>query len=101
MMSAWDHLKTPETQQVEAVLRKKFRRTEAYRYNSASIRVRIIDKKFAGKSWSEREGMVFPLIETLPEETQADLMIVLMLAPDEVDDSLMNLEFERPAPSMV
>ena len=100
-MSAWDHLKTPETRQAEAVLRKKFRRAEAYGYNSASIRVRIIDKRFAGKSRSKRENMVLPLFDELPEETQADLMILLMLTPAEVDESLMNWEFEKPPPLMV
>ena len=100
-MSAWEHLKTPETKKIERLLRKTFPNTEAYRYNSASIRVRVIDKKFAGKSMLEREDRVLPLIRTLPEETQADIVILLMLAPDDANLSLMNLEFENPSPSMV
>jgi stress-induced morphogen len=90
---------TPETRKIEALLRGTFPKAEAYRYNSASIRVRIIDDQFAGKTRSEREDLVWPLLEQLPEETRADIMIVLMLSPDEIDDSHMNLEFEKPSPS--
>lgn len=91
--------RTPETRKIEALLRDAFPRTEAYRYNSASIRVRIIDEQFSGKSRTEKEDLVWPLLEQLPEETRADIMIVLMLSPDEIDDSHMNLEFEKPSPS--
>jgi stress-induced morphogen len=98
-MSVWDKRKTPETRKVEEVLRTRFPKADAYRYNSASIRVRIIDKAFRGKSRTEREDMVFPLIGTLPEDTQADIMILLMLAPEEKGESLMNLEFEDSSSS--
>jgi acid stress-induced BolA-like protein IbaG/YrbA len=100
-MPAPHQKKTPETRQIERLLRSKFPRAEAYRYNSASIRVRVIDSRFAGQSRTEREEQVLPLIRQLPEETQADVMILLMLTPDELARSLMNLEFENPTPSMV
>ena len=37
----------------------------------------------------------------LPEETQSDVTILLLLAPEEAGRSLMNLEFENPSPSRV
>jgi stress-induced morphogen len=91
--------KTAETKAIENLLRKQFPKTEAYRYNSASIRVRIIDPEFRGKSMTDREAVVLPLIRKLTENTQADIMILLMLAPEEAGESLMNLEFEKPSPS--
>lgn len=100
-MQAWDDLKGPETELIEKVLRKKFPKTDAYRYNPASIRVRVVDKKFKGKSIPEREDRVLPLIRQLPEDIQADIMVLLMLTPDETAESLMNLEFEKPTPSML
>jgi len=88
---------TQETEMIEETLREKgFADTTAYRYNSASIRVRIIDKRFAKKSWTKREKMVLPTIRSLPEEIQLDIIFLLMLAPDEAEESPMNMEFENP-----
>jgi hypothetical protein len=47
----------------------------------------------------ERERLVLPLIRQLPEDIQADITILLLLAPEEAGKSLMNLEFENPTPS--
>lgn len=43
--------------------------------------------------------MVDPLLEQLPTETQNDITILLLLAPEETHLSMMNLEFEHPTPS--
>src|SRR5260370_32433551 len=96
-------MKTAETRKVEKVLRKEFPNTDAYRYNSASIRVRVIDPRFEGKSDEERDAMVEPLLERLPEPTQSDIMNLLTVAPSELRNlskkSLLILEFEDPSPS--
>lgn len=92
-------LQTEETQTVEDVIRKRFPNVRAYRYNSASIRVRIIDDRFANTSKTERERMVNPILAELPEEIQSDITILLLLAPQETSTSMMNLEFEHPTPS--
>jgi stress-induced morphogen len=91
--------KTKETTRIESTLRSQFPESEAYRYHSASIRVRIIDERFEMKSLVEREAMVRPLIRTLPEATQADILMLLLLTPAERKDSLLNVEFERPSPT--
>ena len=92
---------TAETRRIEKLLRPHFPDVAAYRHNRASIRVRIIDKRFRRKSVVEREQMVDSLLETLPEKTQVDLTILLLLSPDEVRHSMMNLEFEDPVESML
>jgi len=98
-------MRTEETRKVEKVLRKSFPNTDAYRYNSASIRVRITDPRFEGKSVAERDKMVEPILEQLPQETQADIMNLLTLYPNETAESskafLANSEFEDPSPSML
>jgi hypothetical protein len=103
-MVPWENLRTDETRMIEDTLAKKFPNVSAYRFNSASIRVRVVDDRFEGKSIEEREAMVLPLIERLPEETQADIMILLTLAPSETrsyqEKALVNLEFENPSRSM-
>ena len=103
--SRWEMMRTDETRDIEKLLRKTFPRTDAYRYNSASIRVRIVDPKFEGKSNEERDSMVEPLLEEFPKEIQADFMNLLTLAPSELDTSskkyLANAEFEDPSPSML
>lgn len=96
-------MRTPETRAVEKLLRKVFPGTDAYRYNSASIRVRIVDRRFQGKSIEERDALVEPLLEELDEATQADIMNLLTLYPDETSKShqafAANEEFEHPSPS--
>jgi hypothetical protein len=101
----WEAMRTDETREVEDVLRKVFPNTDAYRFNSASIRVRVIDPRFDGLSTEERDAMVEPLLEQLSEGIQADIMNLITLSPSETAgfsrQSLMNLEFEDPSPSML
>jgi hypothetical protein len=101
----WEAMRTKESRQVEQVLREEFPQTDAYRYNSASIRVRVIDPRFEGLEFEERDALVEPLLKQLPEEIQADIMNLLTLAPSETKKfsrkSLLNLEFEEPSPSML
>src|SRR5262249_31276799 len=99
--------KTKETKEIEKFLREHFPDysreypPEAYRYNSASIRVRLISDAFQGKDRADREDMVLPLIQQLPDDTQADIMVLLLLTPEEMEQSLMNQEFEEPTPSRI
>lgn len=99
-----EKIKTPETEEIEQLLNRTFPETEVYRYNSASIRVRIVDERFKGKSASERDAMVEPHLARLPEDTQADITMLLLLAPDEIEEAphnLVNLEFEHPSLSLL
>jgi hypothetical protein len=103
--SRWEEMRTPETRMVERTLRSEFPGTDAYRYNSASIRIRVVDARFKGKSSEERDAMVEPLIEKLPRKTQADIMNLITLYPGEADDTtragMANMEFEDPSPSIL
>ena len=97
---------TKETRAIEKLIDKHFPDCpkdlpRAYRYSPYSIRARIVDPRFKKMNRSERDKMVLPLIQTLPDETQEDLTILLLLAPDELKDSLMNREYENPSPSLV
>jgi len=100
--------KDAETTRIEALLTEHFPDhprgypPAAYRYNPASIRVRVVSDSFAGKDRVERSEMVYPILEkNLPEDTWQDIMIILLLTPDEVEDSLTNREFENPTPSLL
>jgi stress-induced morphogen len=99
----WEARKTDETRAIERMFREHYPDTEAYRYNSASIRVRIIDEAFAGKSDIEREQMVDPILDKLSEATQSHIMLLLTLTESETKDFgkdyLTNLEFENPSVS--
>ena len=104
-MSPWEKKKTRETRQVEEHLRKAYPRTDAYRFNSASIRIRIIDPQFEGKTASERQEMVIPLLDTLPKKTREDILRLLTIAPSELEGftrkTVVNQEFEHPVPSQL
>src|SRR5438067_2117476 len=94
---------SPETRMVEEMLRKEFHQADAYRYNPASIRVRVVDPRFNGKSDVQRDKMVERVLAKLPDEIQADIMNLLTLYPGETEKSLtarvLNEEFEDPSPS--
>jgi hypothetical protein len=105
----WESKRTDETRQVEDVLRKAgFARVDAYRYNPASIRVRVIDSRFEGLPPEKKDAMVEPYLEQLPERTQADIVNLFTFAPSELQQTpktfrefLLNMEFEDPSPSML
>lgn len=105
----WKSKQTDETRHVEDVLRRAgFEKVDAYRYNSASIRVRVVDRRFEGLSPEKRDELVEPHLEQLPERTQADIMTLYTFAPSELQKPpwsfrgyLKNIEFDDPSPSML
>ena len=101
----WERMRTDETRALEELLRKQFFQADAYRYNSASIRVRIVDPQFEGLSDEQRDDRVEPLLRQLDEATQADIMNLLILAPNEIEEFspkfVVNLEFDDPSPSQL
>jgi hypothetical protein len=72
---------------------------DVYRYNSASIRIRVIDPSFSGLDWIERDTFLWKTIEELSEDTTSQITLLLCLAPNEVGKSMMNMEFEDPTPT--
>jgi stress-induced morphogen len=100
--------RTAETRKIEKLLLEHFSDhpaeypPAAYRYNSASIRVRVVSEQFSGKDRVERSELVYPILEkNLPRDTWEDITLILLLAPEEMDEALMNLEFENPTPSEI
>ncbi|MBX6316163.1 MAG: hypothetical protein IRY99_25120 [Isosphaeraceae bacterium] len=69
------------------------------RYNSASVRVRIIDPDFEGQSLTARDDAIWEILDRLPDEVRSEIGLLLLLTPREAETSLMNLEFEKPAAS--
>lgn len=68
-----------------------------YRHSPASIRLRVIDHRFKGMTKSRRHADVWDfLAERVPEDTLADVSLVLTVAPAELGDSFANFEFEQP-----
>ena len=57
----WESMRTDESRFVEASLvNAGFERVDAYRYNSASLRVRVVDERFNSLSRDERDAIVEP-----------------------------------------
>lgn len=105
--SRWHGKRTEESNSVEQLLREAgFEQVDAYRYNSASIRVRVVDSRFEKLSISKRHTMLNKHLSRLPEETERDIVSLLLLSPSELADpekndgvGQENAEFERPSPS--
>jgi stress-induced morphogen len=72
---------------------------DAYRYSSVSIRVRVVDPDFAGIPRGERHEIIWRLLEELPEETQSQMSLLILLTPQETEKSFANVEFDNPVPS--
>ncbi len=105
----WERMRTDESRMVETKLREAgFSRVDSYRYNSASLRVRIIDARFDNMDREERDSIAEPFIERLPENTQSDIVNLVLLSPGEFENPsesfreyMLNTEFENPSPSML
>lgn len=104
----WESKRTAQSKEVEELLRRHFERADAYRYNLASIRVRVIDSRFERKSREERDTMVEPYLDQLPMEIQQDIVTLYTFAPSELNQSpqtfreyMLNVEFDDPSPSML
>ena len=77
-------------------------RIDLYRQNSVSVRVRIIDPDFAGRSKIDRSKEVWKYLNSLSDEIQSDLGALILLTTEETRKSIKsiaNLEFEDPIPS--
>ena len=71
-----------------------------YRQNRASIRLRVVDRRFAGMSKSRRHAEVWDFLQPrVGEDVLSDVSLVLAVTPDELGSSLANQEFDHPIPS--
>jgi len=73
--------------------------TAVYRYNPASIRIRIVDAAFDGRSKGERHDHVWRYLRQLPEDVASQVSVVLCLVPGET--SLLDIEFRDPTRSYI
>jgi stress-induced morphogen len=74
-------------------------RGTAYRQNSASVRIRIIDPRFEGMDRVDRDIEVRKGLDQLSDEAHFQITILLLLTEDELSGSLANMDFEDPIPS--
>ena len=71
-----------------------------YRQNSGAIRVRVVDQAFAGMKRSQRHDDVWDyLSKKVDPDVLQEISVLLLMPPDELGSSIMNLEFEDPLPS--
>jgi hypothetical protein len=74
---------------------------EAYRQNSVSVRVRVIDPTFQGRSRSQREEELWAALDRLPEDVVAEISVLLLLTPEEAKSSFASMDFDNPIPSRI
>ncbi len=72
---------------------------EVYRQNSVSVRIRIIDPDFAGKSRVAREEEIWAAFNSLPENVVSEVTLLLLLTEKEAKDSFASFDFDNPLPS--
>ena len=69
---------------------------DSYRYNSASIRIRVIDPDFLGISRADRDDQIWEILGKLSEDVQSQITLVLLLTPEETKTSFANMEYDNP-----
>ncbi len=74
---------------------------EAYRHNSVSVRIRIIDPDFVGQSLADREDELWKILDQLPEDVEAEISLLILLTPTELKKSIASFEFDNPVPSRI
>jgi len=98
-MSRRNGKKAKETKIIESLLKEHFPNYPkkypplACRFTPNSIRVRLVHDSFRGKGLADRDDIVLPIIGKLPEKTQADITMLLLFSPDEVNVPIVNLDF--------
>lgn len=96
MNPPWEHRRTPDSRAVEAQLRPHFAQVDAYQFNPASIRLRIIDERFETLPSELRHNLVEFHLDQLPEPLACAIVILLLLAPSELPTA-RNTHFEQVA----
>ena len=106
--SPWEAKRTSETRMVEELLGEHFQQADSYRYNSACIRVRVVDPRFEGLSREKRDALVEEYLDKLPPETQRDIVTLFTFAPSDLvrtpttfREYMLNTEFDDPSPSIL
>jgi hypothetical protein len=94
------------TRKLEAILREHFlpkhpeAQLDVYRYNSASIRIRVVDPEYAKKDLTERDDEIWEVLKKyVDRDTKSQISLILLFAPEELAWSSINREFENPTPS--
>jgi len=103
-VSLIDERKTDETREIETLLQPHFAHVHCYRYNSAILRLCIIDEQFRPLSQVQRHERIEPYLQQLPPDVQDELIFILLLAPGEAHDiryAQRYLEFMDPSPSIL
>jgi stress-induced morphogen len=72
---------------------------DLYRHNSVSVRVRIIDPTFRGLNRIDRHNLVWSYLNKAGEDAQSDISVLLLLTPEEKENSFANYDFDNPIPS--
>lgn len=71
-----------------------------YRQNSGSVRIRVLDPAFARMSIPARHRSVWRYLSgRVDSDAMQQVSLLLLLDPDEMGSSFMNVEFEDPTPS--
>lgn len=74
---------------------------QLYRQNDASIRIRIIDDRFAEMPRSARHQNAWQYLNDLDPDILEQITLFLLLPTSELGTSMMNIEFEHPLASAI
>ena len=69
-----------------------------YVYNPVAIRLRVIDERFEGKDFVEREIIIKQALNTLPREVTEDITLLVTVTPEEAAEPGIHYQaFDDPS----
>jgi hypothetical protein len=70
---------------------------EAYRYNAASIRIRVVDERFAKQPFDRRHDELWEFLnDRIPDEVMSEISFLIPVTPAERERDLSSVEFDHP-----
>jgi hypothetical protein len=72
---------------------------EAYRRHAEVLRLRVVDPRFRRWPRERRHDRLWDELRHLPEEVLSQITLAVLLAPEERDESLLNVDFEEFRPT--
>lgn len=86
ILRGWKIRRTPDSSDVERCLRRGgFEQVDAYCFNSAAIRVRVVSSKFCDLDGSHRFQLFNTGLRSLPDDLLSSITHVTLLTPIELE----------------
>jgi len=72
---------------------------DLYRHGKYRVRLRIVDLVFSRMTKSDRYLLIKPCLDSIDEEVLSDMIVIVMITPQERSESFSSMESDDPVPA--